>query len=156
MLHRLFKSLLLLMLFSLLAMVSCGPSAEDKARKIALRDSTSFDSAMKKEDSIHRIYQHHNRHYKDSILKSKRDSIHSTDSVNMVLFKHKDSLKNVNPRLRRDSILRRHKRDSILRKFRSDTNHYHKTIKAKKINDSMSKKNTPKPKTGFDTSTNVN
>ncbi len=104
--------------------VSCGPSLEEKARKIALRDSASIDSALKKEESARRAIVRHEKFKKDSIHKAAHDSLlRKADSSKVAVA---DTLKPAGlvPRSRRrDSLLRIRRRDSIARRHTADTFH---------------------------------
>ena len=75
-------------------MVSCGPSLEEKARKIALRDSASIDSALKKEEAAKRAIFRHQKQLKDSVRKLAQDSSrHKADSLKVEALNLKDSIK---------------------------------------------------------------
>lgn len=60
---------------ALLFIGSCGPSIEEKARQLALRDSFSIDSALKKEAVVRRALLHKATLRKDSLRKAAHDSI---------------------------------------------------------------------------------
>lgn len=114
-------------------MVSCGPSLEEKAKKIALRDSASIDSALKKEEAQKRILVRHSRKIKDSIRRRAFDSV----------LLRKDSL--IRSRLSADSLLnskslnidsirvhKLHHADSG-RRYRTDTSLLHKRRQGLKL-----------------------
>lgn len=99
-------------------MVSCGPSLEEKARKIALRDSASIDSALKKEEATKRAILHHQNQVKDSVKRLVHDSLmRKADSLKAkILFPDSAGKSRVK------AIDTNHKR----RHYSSDTSRYHK------------------------------
>lgn len=94
MIKQAFRNPVILILLSVLLISSCGPSAEEKARKIALRDSASIDSALKKEDSIRKAARRQERLKKEALKKAARDSARlKLDSARL---NQADSLKKAN------------------------------------------------------------
>jgi len=143
--------------------ISCGPSLEEKARKIALRDSAAIDSALKKEEAAKRAVVRHEKFKKDSARKAAHDSLlrkaDTTKTADTSGAKTAGSF----PRSKhRDSLLRVKKRDSIARKHISDTFHPGKRFDSAAFNrerrlhkrnalDSLHKRKPRKPRQIYDT-----
>jgi len=119
MIKGIFRNYSFLVLVTLVFISSCGPSLEEKARKIALRDSASIDSALKKEEAVKRAILHHQKQVKDSIKRLAKDSLlHQADSLKAIMLITSDSAVKKRVKL----IDTNHKR----RQYTSDTGTHHK------------------------------
>jgi len=119
MIKGIFRNYSFLVLVTLVFISSCGPSLEEKARKIALRDSASIDSALKKEEAAKRAILHHQKQVKDSIKRLAKDSLlHQADSLKAIMLITSDSAVKKRVKL----IDTNHKR----RQYTSDTGTHHK------------------------------
>ena len=120
-------------------MVSCGPSLEEKARKIALRDSASIDSALKKEEAAKRVILHHQNQLKDSVKRLAHDSLmRKADSLKAKILSSDSAAGG-----RTKAIDTNHKR----RHYSSDTGRFHMsdTGRFQQNHRQTRKKTSPKP-----------
>ncbi len=129
---------------SLLLLGSCGPSIEEKARQLALRDSFSIDSALKKEAVVKRTFLHKAKLRKDSVLKAAHDS----------LLRRADSTKAADS-LPAKALKQRTAADSLRRHSRPDTTgrYLHQVIHKRTSRDTFHKKRIKNPVPVKDSST---
>lgn len=137
MIKGIFRNYSFLVLVTLTFLASCGPSLEEKARKIALRDSASIDSALKKEEAAKRVVLHRQKQLKDSIKRLVQDSLkHKTDSLKAKVLTS-DSTANTRVKLVDTNHNRRHYNSDTGRQHKTDTGRYHKNHHLTKNNTSV-------------------